>query len=124
MNKLLLILIAVFIAGCSSSATQKVASVTRALTGGEQPASAFLDPTVKELLEYEMRVCLDGKDKDPELRTECIKTAVAKVKAQKGLDEEPDLDGEVIVRQTSDDEVIDGTKEQKEDQEEQQGKEP
>ncbi len=95
---------------CSASTVQKVAQVSRMLTGGEQPRSAFLDPTVKELLAHEMRVCLDGNEDDIELRAECAQIAVAKVKAQKGLDEDLDLGGEVIVRRVDEDEVIDGTK--------------
>lgn len=108
------------LAACSQSSVQKVAQVSRALTGGEQPNSAFLDPTVKELLEYEMRVCLDGNHKNAELRAECIQVAVAKVKAQKGLDEDVDLGGEVIVRQSDDDEVIDGTQEEESDEDDDQ----
>ncbi len=112
MKKIILLLAVITLGACSSGTAQKVAKTMRGLTGGDQPNSAFLDPTVKELLEYEMRVCLDGNDKDAELRAACIQTAVSKVKAQKGLDEDIDLGGEVIVRQSDEDEVIDGTQEE------------
>ncbi|NVJ68093.1 MAG: hypothetical protein HWE16_16535 [Gammaproteobacteria bacterium] len=119
MKKILLLVSSLALAACSAATTQKVAKTMRGLTGGDQPRSAFLDSSVKEALEHEMRVCLDGNYKDQELRVKCTQIAVAKVKAQKGLDEEIDLGGEVIVRQIDEDEVIDGTKGEKKEDEEQ-----
>lgn len=113
MQKVVFLSMLFFLTACSQSSVQKVAKISRGLTGGEQPRSAFLEPSVKEALEHEMRVCLDGNYKDVELRAECVQTAVAKVKAQKGLDEDLDLGGEVIVIQSDEDDVIDGTKDDK-----------
>ncbi len=98
-----------FLSACSASQVQKAAQISRGLTGGDQPRSAFLEPSVKEALEHEMRVCLDGNYKDAELRAECIQIAVAKVKEQKGLDEDLDLGGTVTVREIDEEEIIDGT---------------
>ncbi|MRX28249.1 membrane lipoprotein lipid attachment site-containing protein [Kangiella sp. HZ709] len=111
MKKIILALSIVVLTACSTSTVQKVAKVSRILTGGDPPRSAFLDSTVKEALAHEMSVCLDGNENDIELRAECAKIAVAKVKEQKGLEEDIDLGGEVIVRRVDEDEVIDGTKE-------------
>ncbi len=106
----------VFLSACSSSSVQTTAKIIRGLTGGDVPRKAFLDPSVKEALDHEMKVCMDGVEDDVELRTKCIQIAYAKVKAQKGLDKEIDLGGEVIVKQVDDDEVIDGTKNVNEDE--------
>lgn len=120
MKKLILLFSLVCLTACSTSTVQKVAEVSRKLTGGDQPRSAFLDSTVKEALEHEMRVCLDGNFDDAQLRAECVQTAVAKVKEQKGLDDNVDLGGQVTVEQTDEEEVIDGTQKDDESDEDQQ----
>lgn len=102
-----------FVFGCSSSQVQSVAKTMRGLTGGDHSRAAFLEPSVKEALDHEMRVCLDGEHEDVDLRAKCIQIAYDKVKAQKGLDKELDLGGEVIVEQIDENAVIDRTTEEK-----------
>ncbi|WP_251358934.1 hypothetical protein [Kangiella sp. TOML190] len=111
----LLLIGIIIISGCSSSSVQSAAKTVRGLTGGDVPRSQFLDPSVKQALEHEMRVCLDGNYEDVELRSKCVQVAYAKVKAQKGLDELPEVDGEVIVKQVDEDDVIDGTEDKKDE---------
>lgn len=84
---------------CSTSQVQKVAKVSRTLTGGDVERAQLLEPSVKEALDHEMRVCMDGDVKNIEKRTQCIHLAVEKVRKDKGLDKKVDLGGEVIIRE-------------------------
>lgn len=96
---LTLIFFVIILNACSTGQVKKVAKVSRSLTGGDVERAQLLEPSVKEALDYEMRVCMDGDVKNIEKRTKCIHLAVEKVRKDKGLNDEIDFGGEVIIRE-------------------------
>ncbi|RDX35757.1 hypothetical protein DZA50_06140 [Kangiella sp. HD9-110m-PIT-SAG07] len=93
------------IAGCSSNGGNGALKTISKLLGGQPDQSVFKETTVKEALEYEYRVCLGDYEGQQDKMKECVEEAYAKVVEEKGIGERP-TDGEVIIKDVSDDEVI------------------
>lgn len=92
-------------AGCSTNGGKGALKTISTLLGGQHDQSVFKDTTVKEALEYEYRVCLGDYEGQQDKMQECVQEAYAKVVEEKGIGERP-TDGEVIIKDVSDDEVI------------------
>ena len=97
--------VVLFLASCSSNGGNGALKTISKLLGGQPDQSVFKDTTVKEALQYEYRVCLGDYEGDQERMRECVQEAYAKVVEEKGIGERP-TDGEVIIKDVSDDEVI------------------
>ena len=93
------------VAGCSSNGGNGALKTISTLLGGQHDQSVFKDTTVKEALEYEYRVCLGDYEGQQDKMQECVQEAYAKVVEEKGIGERP-TDGEVIIKDVSDDGVI------------------
>ncbi|WP_345291998.1 hypothetical protein [Kangiella marina] len=93
------------LSGCSSNGGNDTLKTISKLLGGQPDQSVFKDTTVKEELEYEYRVCLGDNDGQQEAMRQCMQEAYAKVVEEKGIGERP-KDGEVIIKEVGDDEVI------------------
>ena len=93
------------IAGCSSNGGNGALKTISTLLGGQHDQSVFKDSTVEEALKYEYRVCLGDYEGQEDKMQQCVQEAYAKVVEEKGIGERP-TDGEVIIKDVSDDEVI------------------
>ena len=65
----------------------------------------FLDDTVEEALQKEFDRCVDDDIKNVTRRAECVQIAYQNVREAMKLDERPE-DGEVIIKQVDEDDVI------------------
>lgn len=98
-------LVFLILAACSSTGNNDAWKTISNLLGGQPDQSVFKETTVKEALEYEYRVCLGDYEGHQDRMKQCMEEAYAKVVEEKGIGERP-TDGEVIIREVDDDEVL------------------